>query len=74
MPTITSRTEGKSMKKILELVRENPDIEIIPDFSTEIDKAWLDEVEVRKISLSEGRSTLVTDADAIYKAKQNLKK
>ena len=62
------------MKKILELVRENPDIEIIPDFSTEIDKAWLDEVEVRKISLSEGRSTLVTDADAIYKAKQNLKK
>mgnify|MGYP007032569237 CR=1 FL=1 len=74
MPTITLRTEGKSMKKILELVRENPDIEIIPDFSTEIDKAWLDEVEVRKISLSEGRSTLVTDADAIYKAKQNLKK
>lgn len=72
MPTITLRTKDESMKKILDLVRDNPDIEIISDISSEIDQAWLNEVAERKKSLSEGRSTLVADTDAIYRAKQNL--
>jgi hypothetical protein len=74
MPTITLRTEVKSMKKILDLVRKHPEIEIIPDISDDIDQAWLDEVSNRKQSLATGQTTLVSDSDAIFKARQNLKK
>jgi hypothetical protein len=74
MPIITLRTEEKSMKKILDLVQENPEIKIVPDVSDDIDQAWLDEVSRRKQSLATGQATLLSDSEAIYKARQNLKK
>ena len=74
MPTITLRTEEKSMKKILDLVQEHPEIKIIPDVTDDIDQAWLEEVSNRKQSLTTGQATLVSDSDAIFQARQNLKK
>ena len=62
------------MKKILDLVQENPEIKIVPDVSDDIDQAWLDEVSRRKQSLATGQATLLSDSEAIYKARQNLKK
>jgi hypothetical protein len=74
MPTITLRTQEESLKKILDLVRDHPEIKVLPDTSDDIDQAWLNEVSKRKETLAAGKSTLVSDSDAIYKAKQNLKK
>ncbi|HAC14683.1 MAG TPA: hypothetical protein DCE78_01880 [Bacteroidetes bacterium] len=72
MTTITLRAEGESLKRIYDLVNQLPDIEVLSNDLNDIDQAWIKEIERRKESLASGKATLITESEALYRAKKKL--